>query len=175
MEGDSNVYAHSSLWMRPTGEWSINAKMVYKVQQPILRSPKGRLQNPTAGWPGVLSGSGRLSLFRTIETERNRTEPPVNRRFGFEAVPNRSGGCLNTAEWNQENNFCNPPFHLLPRVLQVIKDQHEYATVIASHLPTPSPENGDSATGINNYVSKSILASVGKPEPLRNKHLTPLA
>ena len=30
MEGDCNVYAHSSLWMRPTGEWSINAKMVYK-------------------------------------------------------------------------------------------------------------------------------------------------
>ena len=33
MEGDCNVYAHSSLWMRPTGEWSINAKMVYKMAQ----------------------------------------------------------------------------------------------------------------------------------------------
>ena len=31
MEGDCNVYAHSSLWMRPTGEWSINAKMVYRL------------------------------------------------------------------------------------------------------------------------------------------------
>ena len=31
MEGDCNVYAHSSLWMRPTGEWSINAKMVYFI------------------------------------------------------------------------------------------------------------------------------------------------
>ena len=31
MEGDCNVYAHSSLWMRPTGEWSINAKMVYRI------------------------------------------------------------------------------------------------------------------------------------------------
>ena len=31
MEGDYNVYAHSSLWMRPTGEWSINAKMVYII------------------------------------------------------------------------------------------------------------------------------------------------
>ena len=29
MEGDCNVYAHSSLWMCPTGEGSINAKMVY--------------------------------------------------------------------------------------------------------------------------------------------------
>ena len=32
MEGDCNVYAHSSLWMRPTGEWSINAKMVYTAK-----------------------------------------------------------------------------------------------------------------------------------------------
>ena len=32
MEGDCNVYAHSSLWMRPTGEWSINAKMVYWIR-----------------------------------------------------------------------------------------------------------------------------------------------
>ena len=32
MEGDCNVYAHSSLWMRPTGEWSINAKMVYRTK-----------------------------------------------------------------------------------------------------------------------------------------------
>ena len=31
--------------------------------------------------------TGQLSLFRTIETGRNRTEPPVNRRLGFEAVP----------------------------------------------------------------------------------------
>ena len=30
MEGDCNVHAHSSLWMRPTGERSINAKMVYR-------------------------------------------------------------------------------------------------------------------------------------------------
>ena len=39
MEGDCNVYAHSSLWMRPTGEWSINAKMVYSgIQMNVLTS-----------------------------------------------------------------------------------------------------------------------------------------
>ena len=47
-------------------------------------------QNPTAGWTAVPSGSGRLSLFRTIETWRNRTEPAVNRWLGFEAVPYRT-------------------------------------------------------------------------------------
>ena len=66
-----------------------------KVVPPIFfhendrKGCKGRLQNPTAGWPAVPSGTGRLSLFRTIETGRNRTEPPVNRRLGFEAVPKR--------------------------------------------------------------------------------------
>ena len=48
---------------------------------------KGRLQNPTASRPPVPSGSGRLSLSRTIETDQNRTEPLVNRRLGFEVVP----------------------------------------------------------------------------------------
>ena len=33
MEGDCNVYAHSSLWMRPTRPDWYNAKMVYISQQ----------------------------------------------------------------------------------------------------------------------------------------------
>ena len=48
---------------------------------------KGRLQNPTPGWPAVPFGSRRLSLFRTTETGLNRTEPLVNRWLGFEAAP----------------------------------------------------------------------------------------
>ena len=31
MEGDCNVYAHSSLWMRPTRPDQYNAKMVYTL------------------------------------------------------------------------------------------------------------------------------------------------
>ena len=44
--------------------------------------------------PAVVSGSGRLALFITLETTRNRAEPPVDRRFrlvqvtGFETAPN---------------------------------------------------------------------------------------
>ena len=53
----------------------------------MFMTAKGRLQTPTAGWPTVPPGSGQLPLFRTIETGRNRTEPPVN-RLCFEAVPN---------------------------------------------------------------------------------------
>ena len=34
-------------------------------------------------------------------------------------------------QWIGENNFVNPPFWLLPRVLQLIHDQKVCATVIA--------------------------------------------
>ena len=64
---------------------------------------KGRLQNPTAGWPAVLSGSGRLSLFRTIETGLKRSEPAVNRRLGFEAVPNKG---TSSKEWEVNWIYC---------------------------------------------------------------------
>ena len=64
-----------------------NNKQTNKQTRNNKQTNKGRLQNPTAGWPVVPSGSGRLSLFSTIETGQNRTEPPVNRRLGFEAVP----------------------------------------------------------------------------------------
>ena len=33
MEGDCNVYAHSSLWMRPTRPDRYNAKMVYILRK----------------------------------------------------------------------------------------------------------------------------------------------
>ena len=49
---------------------------VYAVEK-----AKGRLQNPTGG-------SARFLLFWTMTTARNRTEPPVNWRLGFEAAPN---------------------------------------------------------------------------------------
>ena len=51
---------------------------------------KGRLQNLTAGWPAVPSCSGRLPLFRSIETGQSRTEPPVNWPLGFEVVPKQN-------------------------------------------------------------------------------------
>ena len=47
----------------------------------------GTASNSTAGWSAVPSGSARFQLFQTMTTARNRTEPPVNRRLGFEAAP----------------------------------------------------------------------------------------
>ena len=46
-----------------------NLSVCYKFW--ILQEKCRWLQNPTASWPAVPSGSGRLSLFRTIETGWN--------------------------------------------------------------------------------------------------------
>ena len=76
------------------GERNRRGDMLFKfaAQQSLIitntfykRTERGGFKTP----PPVPSGSGRLSLLRTIETARNRTEPPVNRRLGFEVVPNR--------------------------------------------------------------------------------------
>ena len=50
MEGVCNVYAHSSLWMRPTGEWSINAKMVYAFMHYIYSVSDCIDYRDLAGW-----------------------------------------------------------------------------------------------------------------------------
>ena len=36
MEGDCNVYAHSSLWLRPTRPDQYNMRMVYTLQKVYL-------------------------------------------------------------------------------------------------------------------------------------------
>ena len=45
--------------------------------------------------------------------------------------------CL-AQDWRQENNYVNPPFWLIPRVLQLIKSQKCEATVIAPWWPGQS-------------------------------------
>ena len=48
---------------------------------------RGGYKNPTAGCPAVPSSSGWFLLFQTMTTAQNLTEPPVNRRLGFEVTP----------------------------------------------------------------------------------------
>ena len=64
MEGDCNVYAHSSLWMRPTGEWSINAKMVYRIMchegETLLKLNFFQLIERYRSWSSVVISIYRL-------------------------------------------------------------------------------------------------------------------
>ena len=84
MEGDCNVYAHSSLWMRPTGEWSINAKMVY------------RLANLTISRP--------ISLFGTENTKINR---PISWILGSSSWSWKTGSWSFKKIHDQEPLFYN--------------------------------------------------------------------
>ena len=63
------------------GAYSTYAPGAVCIQIMLLEHIWGKTSKPTAGWPAVLSGSRWLSLFRTIETSRNRTELPVNLLF----------------------------------------------------------------------------------------------
>ena len=68
----------------------VNANKIKTLTEVATNLAKTNKQTKMVGdgfitQPAVLSGSGRL--FRTIATTQNRTEPPVNRCMGFEAVP----------------------------------------------------------------------------------------
>ena len=59
--------------------------------------------------------------------------PTYNSRF---ADPCSAGvDALGQSDWGGENNWVNPPFRLIPRVLDVIEAQRADATVIAPMWP----------------------------------------
>ena len=64
-----------------------NEWMIWDPHLSTCKCTLGATSNPTAGWPPVPSDSGRLALFRSIETGRNWTEPSVNWRLGRKAIP----------------------------------------------------------------------------------------
>ena len=61
----------------------------------VTASVKGRLQNSTAGGPAVPPGSGGVVIVKN--NYRNRPESPLNRRLGFEVVPNDVAFQLNSS------------------------------------------------------------------------------
>ena len=62
--------------------------------------------------------------------------PAYNSRY---ADPSSSGiDALGQSNWGQENNWVNPPFRLIPRVLDVIEAQRAEATLIAPMWPGQS-------------------------------------
>ena len=63
----------------------------------------------------------------------NAQLPMYNSRF---ADPHTSGiDALAQQDWNRHNNFVNPPFRLIPKVLQVVEKQRAQATIIAPWWP----------------------------------------
>jgi len=67
-------------------------------------------------------------------TGMNNLLPIYNSRF---AEPGTCGiDALAQQDWAVHNNYVNPPFRLIPQVLQIISKQKAYATIIAPKWPS---------------------------------------
>ncbi len=79
-----------------------------------------------------------------------------------------------TVPWLGENNFINPPFRLLPRILEKLKRERATATVIAPLWPAQSwfwqllEMSTAPPALISNNKAAYTLGISGKIEPLRN-------
>lgn len=59
--------------------------------------------------------------------------PIFNSRF---ADPMTSGvDAIAQRDWHRHNNFANPPFRLIPRILQTVQEQRAWVTLIAPYWP----------------------------------------
>jgi hypothetical protein len=79
----------------------------------------------------LLWGPHSIDRFASISTTQL---PQYNSRF-FDPLT-QGVDALAQQNWADHNNYVNPPFRLLSRVLQVIKDQKAWATVIAPYWPS---------------------------------------
>ena len=67
-------------------------------------------------------------------TGLNSQLPKYNSRF---ADPGTHGiDALAQQDWGSHNNYVNPPFRLIPQVLQLVSKQEAYATIIAPKWPS---------------------------------------
>ena len=125
MEGDCNVYAHSSLWMRPTGEWSINAKMVYWMG--VLRSlvPSKIIDRPYKRWikeavairkkkgTTVNRDEGQYFLSHTFDEFLMKTKQPIGKSTGnTENVARRQSTSV-SSQWWLRQHWCCQNVHVL--------------------------------------------------------------
>jgi hypothetical protein len=83
--------------------------------------------------------------------------------------------CLAQKDWGSHNNFVNPPFCIIGKVLEVIKEQKADATLIApewkSKLWMHSLRRMSLCAPIRLKTSVQTFISQGVvPEPLKNKH-----
>ena len=73
--------------------------------------------------------------------------------------------------WGSENNYCVPPFRLIPDILRVVKSQKAHATLIVPMWPGQPWYQEIANLAVTQspvYLMtnrRSVLASHGKPNP----------
>ena len=111
LAGCSNTWADSLSRLNPLYEWKLHPRLWLDLER---------------RW-----GPHTVDRFGSMLTTQL---PRYNSRFLdplTEAVD-----ALAQQDWSQENNYVNPPFRLLPQVVETIAAQQAYATVIAPWWPS---------------------------------------
>jgi ribonuclease HI len=79
-------------------------------------------------------------------------------------------------DWAQHNNFVNPPFRMIQRVLDVVQSQKAWATIIAPVWPAQpwfqTLRKLSVCPPLTLPKQNAFLHHRGKPEPAKNKHWT---
>jgi hypothetical protein len=110
LSGSLNTRADSLSRLTGKYEWHLHTKMFQYINN--------------------LFGPFTIDRFATM----CNTQLPVYNSWTWD--PFTSGvDALAQQDWSQHNNYVNPPFRLLPKVLEVIKSQKATATIIAPYWP----------------------------------------
>ena len=125
--------------------------------------------------PGLFRFIDKLFGPHTVDRFASMTTtqlPVYNSRY---MDPLSSGvDALAQQNWGSENNFVNPPFRLLNRVLDLIIAQKAYATVIAPHWPChpfyPKLRRLSVHPPLRLKLSRHVILPLGETaEPLQNQ------
>ena len=102
------------------------------------------------------------------------TQLPMYNSLYYDPLTN-GVDALAQQDWGEHRNFVNPPFFLIPRVLQVIRHQKAEATLVAPWWPAQPWFRDLRKMSISDPLqlpnSPRVMTCLGaKPEPWKNSH-----
>ncbi len=149
LAGKENILADRLSRLNPCYEWMIHPRIFH--------------------WLDTMWGPHTVDRFATLTTTQL---PRYNSRF----YDPRSEGvdALAQQNWGTENNFVNPPFCMIPKIIELLKKQKAVATLITPMWPAQVwyqtlMKMAIAKPMVIHKSSRTLQAAVGTPEPLRNK------
>lgn len=145
LPGRLNTLADSLSRLNPNTEWQMNPSTFKEIDMK---------------W-----GPHTVDRFSTFQ---NKLLPRFNTRF-FD--PRAEATDTMSTSWQKENNWVNPPFRLIPRILKKISQEQALVTLIAP-LWTSAPWFPlllEMTKELRLLNSKSVIPQLGSAEPLKNK------
>lgn len=125
--------------------------------------------------PGVFRYLDRLWGPHSIDRCASMSNHQIQPYNSWYLDPLSSGvDCLAQKDWGHHNNFVNPPFCMIGKILKVIKEQNAEATIIApawrSRMWVHTLREMSMCAPIRLKMSRRMFLSQGVvPEPLKNR------